>query len=252
MKAVKAVTKLALSVWRFLGQSLRGLQVPTATGAKRVSPVLALALVALVGASAILAAPKGSTPPSSTGNTVAFSGGSSPVATSAATATATATATHAPKTHNTSSTSSGDPAPTATPIPTDTPTPPSATATPIPTATPSPTSTATPSPSWHTVGSYSGSAPQTLTTLSNVTGPIRIDWTCQPSQALPTWYLLGGISATTTSAGSGQSAQCAAGNTSGSFEFDGPANIPGNTWQVTINGGSSGCGAWTAIVEEYY
>lgn len=155
--------------------------------------------------------------------------------------------------------------PAATPVPTATDTPtaapqPTATATQAPAATPTPTAvpptpTATPipAPAWHTVGSYSGSTAQQFATLTNVPGAIRVDWTCQTTQALPSWGFTLGIAATTKSAGAGQGGTCDASHLSAAFTFDQPASSPGNTWTVTVGAGSGGAvGPWTATVEEWY
>ncbi len=154
-------------------------------------------------------------------------------------ATPTATATQAPS-------------PTAGSTPT-------ATATTAPTSTP--TATATPAPTWHTVASYSGSAPETLPSFT-APGQWRVEWTCTPG-ASPGWSFamswtgdgngVGGMGTNCTTSGgvtSGTATACVAGSTSCDGRY--------SSWVVSVE--SCLCspeptipptGAWTVVIEVY-
>lgn len=192
-------------------------------------PILALAALVLVGSLAALAAPGSSPAP----NRVASSGAPA-VASHAATATtATRVAPH------------GAQPLVDTPVPTPTDTPPVApTATPIPPATP----TATPAPSWHTIATYSGSAPQSLSSFAT-SAPWRMVWSCTPAAGT-------GFSFTLTADGSTIGAfgdTCdGASPTSGTWQQCADGSCGSHTFAVTVgqNGPNPEAG-WSAIIQEY-
>lgn len=203
---------------------------------KRLSPLAGLALLLLIGALVALAAPQGA---SNTPAALLAASGSHATA-SATTARSTQAANGV---HKNAPGSSGQPtraplAPTATaPAPTDTPVP------------PTPTATNTPAPSWHTIGSYSGSGGQTLPSFA--TGaPWRMEWTCTPAAGTGFSFsftadgaMIGGFgdACDGSSPSSGTWASCADGSC-GSHTFD---------VSVGANGSESMC-AWTATIEEWY
>jgi hypothetical protein len=70
---------------------------------------------------------------------------------------------------------------------------------------------------------------------------VRIDWTCTPTQALPTWPI--GF----TSALTGGGVNCTAGNTSGVMNMGGDDSASDPLAIQDSQGG-----AWTATVEAWY
>lgn len=136
--------------------------------------------------------------------------------------------------------------PTIQPTPTETPTP-------VPTATPTqvpPNPTATPAqPSWHLLGNYSGTGAGTVATFNNPGTQVRIDWTCQETQSLPSWQIAFSIEEYT-----GEATGCKPGQTSGSFTL---SHIPQTTVTLDVSGGCGGVGCppigpWTAAVYLWY
>jgi hypothetical protein len=124
------------------------------------------------------------------------------------------------------------------PTPTDTPVP--------------PTPTATVAPSWHAVGSYSGSTEGVFATLNNVAGPFRIDWTCQAGTQ--TWQVgFEMVDAANAGHTSGAGTACSPTNLSGTLTFDDSDVDTVRTWNVTASCGGTNCamGNWTATVYEW-
>lgn len=228
---------------------------------RQAAVVPALGALLLVGAVAVSAAPTPGTSSASQQGATSFSradtrqsslvgavtaAGSATVGPTATTATTTK---QAPTTATATPTKKAPAAPALnTPAPTATAT---ATATPIP-----PTPTATPAPTWHTLGSYSGSGAGPFATLTLASGgPVRVDWTCQTTQAQPSWNIaFNVINATDGTGGQGAGQACDASHLSGSMQLSNPL-APGN-WRFGEGACSgSGCptdGAWTATVYEWY
>lgn len=122
-----------------------------------------------------------------------------------------------------------------------------ATATPT---TPPPTATATPAPSWHTLGSYSGTGPGAITTLTNVPGPMQVVWTCDPASGVANWTIGFRMVSSADTMATGQ--RCQAGSTSGTFNFDIPASEYGLNWDVSCVDSGDGGGSWTATIQAWY
>ena len=211
----------------------------TMRGAK-LPPVAGLALLLLVGALVVSAAPRGGHNPAPL-HAAALVSTSSPVATQSPHTAATATATKAPTKHIN--------APQAPAIATDTPTPPPPTDTPVP-----PTPTATPAPSWHTVGSYSGSASQALPSFTTAS-PWRMNWTCTPGTGTTE-----GFSFSVTVDGANLAAFgniCDSSMTTSATwtPCTGAAVCNGSHTYAIVAGQNNGAypmSAWTATVEVYY
>lgn len=200
----------------------------------RTSPVLAVAILALVGALVLFSAPQ-PTPPITQAKMGVV--GSS------------ATATPIPPTATTQPTSIP---PTATPVP---PTP---TATIPPTATPVPPTPIppTPTPSWHIVGTYSGTGPGPVVTLTGITNNdpnnVRIDYTCQAPSGM---WRIGFQVVSTTDDGAGDGVGTGCGGTyplSGSYLLTAYPNAGGPDWQVSMSDATDAGGPWTATVSIRY
>lgn len=141
--------------------------------------------------------------------------------------------------------------------PTDTPIVPTATDTPPPPPAPTATTippTATPAgPSYHLIGRYSGTGPKHLATLYNVTGPIRITWTCQLPDPTKTWQIMF-MATNTAQSSSGQGYGTACSGTThygGVIILDPESTSNGYGADFTLDC-TQASGPWTATVEQWY
>jgi|SRR5579885_2466325 len=216
-----------------------------------------LAVLLLIGAGAVIAAPH----PSQTANTHALvqfgddpaTDTPSETATASVSVDATATATE-PNGLDPTATDTPDgsdpQSPTAIPTtPSDTPTPDSPTATPTEPPTPTPTE----GPSWHTVGTYSGDDLETVTMLHHVTGPVRVLWTCSVPDGLASWHFGVYVRSVSNGAQVGQGVLCGPDGTSGTFSYNPQYLDMGGDFRISVDQAAhADVGPWTLTVQEWY
>lgn len=215
---------------------------------RNAGPITALAGLVLIGGLVGLSAPRSST---STPKAAASASSADSTATLAISPTAT---TKAPK-HTISPLIAG-----ATPA--DTPSPTTAIPTVSPTATPvlpTPTDTPIPTPAWHLVGTFSGTGPSTVISLTGVTGTqqnIRVDWTCQDPSV--EWQIGFGIAPTGGNLAGAEGKWCGGaptgnqGSTSGSMIFNADTHTDGTAWTISMVDNADAGGPWTATIYVWY
>lgn len=118
--------------------------------------------------------------------------------------------------------------------------------TPVPTALP--TAVPTPAPTWHTLGNFSGSAQQSLGTLT-INGPLRITYTCTAGTGLQFSFIAAPGQPDPGAAYSIGTGVCDATHLSGTLTNGATTDT---VFTVSVAAAdSTGTGAWTALVEVF-